>query len=741
MKDYKFNSKFIIIICIIICSFVVSSLFFAAINVTTLRSYEYDNLNYAVHAFSTRLNADITSENFTIDSDLAYWQCDSDGNILSTNSDDDYKTIQSYSRFSDCEDLLTPPTNSVCYKELYTQNNPFYTDGRACISSYLDDGTILLLETDGANMRSYEYRQLTLIISVELILLFIVIILITNNFFSYRGILLKMATFDELTGLSNRRSFTEDFKRLALLCPTDVCLFLLDVDYFKQINDKYSHTVGDEALQIVSEHIKELISKHGYSAARWGGDEFIGILKLPADKAYPLLEQLCQDIHHTDTPEGYHITVSIGLTPLDYAQPLKTISEMADFALYRSKQLGRNRVTMFTEDLADKVIDGPDKKSAFETDFVRLQETKSLEAPKQLTQNEKIFTYKSICESIIYAITWMIPFIAAGGILIGLAYLFDSASVDLSSLTIDARSELGTITPVASGLNTLGETCFNFMLPIFAAFMSFKLLGREAFMAGFVGGCMAIDTNSGFIGAMCAALVACYITHHLKQFTGHLPNYMRSAAMIIIYPIMTLLLMFLFSRFLLTPATSAIHSYLTSLLDYLASYNEVISGTFASTLMAIDMGGLLNKAAYNYATASLSSGTSGIMAAVMLGGMVPPIGISISMLLFKNKYTNDQKGQLSGVFFMGLSFITESVLPFVLTDIRKVILSCMAGAATAGFCSSLFGCTIPAPHGGIFVFILSNHPLLYILALTIGSFVTALILGRWKKQVKENLPR
>ncbi|MCR5665270.1 MAG: fructose-specific PTS transporter subunit EIIC [Eubacterium sp.] len=741
MKTQKFNSKFIIVIIIIVGSFIGSSLFFAAINATTLRSYMYENMSYAINTTKYILASDSESaSDEDLPTGLTYWLCDSSGNILQTNATDGYTTITSYEEFNNAETFLNPPQEDSTYMELSSGENPFYTCGISCSCiRFSSADSILIIESDGATLRSYEDRQLALIFFVEIVLLVIVIILVTNNFFSYRSLILKMATIDDLTGLSNRKAFSEDVYKLMTERPESACLFLLDVDHFKQINDTYGHAIGDEALKLVSSKIKTLIQKHGYTAARWGGDEFIGILKISAQKAYPLLDNLCKEIRSIESEEGYHLTISVGLTAINYDMDLKKISEMADLALYRSKQLGRNRVTTFTPDIvpeatADSSFDQGSLTAAFHS---AAKSSPAVAEHKPLTTANRVFTFKRISESIIYAVTWMVPFIAAGGILIGAAFLFDSASVDLASLSLSERGELGTITTIAETLNTLGKTCFNFMLPIFAAFMAYKMIGREAFVAGFVGGCMAIDSNAGFIGAMCAALVAAYITHHMKQFMNHFQNFMKDAMNIIILPVMSLLLMFLFSRFILTPVTSFIHDYIESVLEALSTHSTILSETLASALMATDMGGILNKAAYTYGTDSLSYGASGIMAAVMLGGMVPPLGIAISMFIFKKKYLKVQKGQVFGILFMGLSFITESVLPYVLTDFKRVIPSCIAGSAIAGFFSSLFGCTIPAPHGGVFVFVLSNKPVLYILSLLIGSFVTALILGLWKKPVKK----
>ena len=331
----------------------------------------------------------------------------------------------------------------------------------------------------------------------------------------------------------------------------------------------------------------------------------------------------------------------------------------------------------------------------------------------------------------------MAPFVAGGGILIALAFLFDAVSVDLSSLTVEQRADFGSITEAAALLKSLGGTTFNFMLPIFAGFMAYGIAGEAALMAGFVGGYMTIGSNSGFVGAMIAGFAAGVITNELKQFTGVLPEFVRKAAPIIIYPVFNLLLMQLLSTVLITPAATAIGSVFTGLLRSAVTSSRIAGGTLAATMMAIDMGGIINKVAYNYGVGAIARGDTDIMAAVMIGGMVPPIGIFLSTRLFGDKYTEEEKDRGASTLFMGLAFITEGALPYVFTDIRRVILSCMAGSAVAGLMSTAFGCTLPAPHGGIFVFPVMGHPVLYTISLAAGSLVTAVILGMWKKKRNE----
>jgi fructose-specific phosphotransferase system IIC component len=342
---------------------------------------------------------------------------------------------------------------------------------------------------------------------------------------------------------------------------------------------------------------------------------------------------------------------------------------------------------------------------------------------------------EKLLKSIILGVRWMAPFVAGGGILIALAFLFDAASVDLASLSVSERANFGSITPQAAALKNLGGTTFNYMLPVFAGFMAYGLAGEEAFMTGFVGGYMTIGANAGFIGAMIAGFVAGIITNEMRQFTGRLPRVVRKAAPIIIFPVFNLLLMQLISVAVITPLSNAVGSVFKTLLDFFVQSSPVSAGALSGMMMAVDMGGIVNKVAYNYGVNGLLAGRTDIMACVMIGGMVPPMGIALSMLLFRDKYAKEEQDLGLGAFFMGLSFITEGALPFVFTDFVRVIPSCMLGSALAGLLSMLFGCTLPAPHGGVFVFPVMGHPVLYLIALFAGTLVTAVTLGRWKKPV------
>lgn len=449
--------------------------------------------------------------------------------------------------------------------------------------------------------------------------------------------------------------------------------------------------------------------------------------------------------------EGFRMTISVGVTSAGNETSLVKLSEKADAALYESKEHGRNQVSLYREEM--KAVSESQtaaarslvEKAVSEAESFSISEKKEDHAPqvvqaaarKPLKERLAGYVRDKLIMSTILGVRWMAPFVAGGGILIALAFLFDAVSVDLSSLTVAERANFGSITSVAATLKGIGGTTFNYMLPVFAGFMAYGIAGEEAFMTGFVGGYMTINSNSGFVRAMVAGFAAGVIANEIQQFTGHLPQYIRKAAPIIIYPVFNLLLMQLISLVIITPVSSVVGRLFTSLLEILNGYSHVAGGTLSAMMMATDMGGIVNKVAYNYGVDGSLLGNTDIMASVMIGGMVPPIGIFLSMLLFRDKYTEAERERGLGTLFMGLSFITEGALPYVFTDILRVIPSCMLGSAVAGMLSELFGCTLPAPHGGLFVFPVMQHPVWYIAALAIGSLVTAVVLGVWKKTVRE----
>lgn len=334
-------------------------------------------------------------------------------------------------------------------------------------------------------------------------------------------------------------------------------------------------------------------------------------------------------------------------------------------------------------------------------------------------------------------VSHMLPFVVGGGILIALAFLIDGLSVDLNSLPADQRANFGTITPVAALLKGIGGTAFGFMLPVLAGFIAMAIGDRPALAIGFVGGMMAANGKSGFLGALVAGFVAGYIIVLLRKVCDKLPQAIEKIAPVLIYPVVGILIMGLFMTFIVEPIMGGINTGLNNALTGMGGSSKIILGMILGGMMAIDMGGPFNKAAYVFGTAAIAAGNYDIMAAVMIGGMTPPCAIALATLLFKDKFTKEQRETGPTNFIMGLAFITEGAIPFAASDPIHVLPSCIIGSAAAGALSMAFNCTLMAPHGGIFVFPVVGNAIMYVVALVAGTVISAVLLGILKKKVEQ----
>ncbi|MFR2648112.1 MAG: fructose-specific PTS transporter subunit EIIC [Blautia coccoides] len=334
-------------------------------------------------------------------------------------------------------------------------------------------------------------------------------------------------------------------------------------------------------------------------------------------------------------------------------------------------------------------------------------------------------------------VSHMLPFVVGGGILIAIAFLIDGFSVDMNSLPMDQRADFGTITPVAALFKSIGGTAFAFMLPVLAGFIAMAIGDRPALAVGFVGGMIASQGQSGFLGALAAGFAAGYLIRLLRKLCDKLPQAIEKIAPVLIYPVVGILVMGLLMTFVVEPVMGFINTSLNNGLTSMGGSSKIVLGLILGAMMAIDMGGPFNKAAYVFGTASIAAGNYGIMAAVMIGGMTPPCAIALATLLFKNKFTKEQREAGPTNFIMGLGFITEGAIPFAASDPLHVIPACMIGSGVAGALSMLFNCTLMAPHGGIFVFPVVGNALMYLAALVIGTLVSAGLLGVLKKKVEE----
>lgn len=335
---------------------------------------------------------------------------------------------------------------------------------------------------------------------------------------------------------------------------------------------------------------------------------------------------------------------------------------------------------------------------------------------------------RSLYKHLMNGVSHMLPFVIGGGILIALAFLFDDYNID--------PANFGKNTPLAALLKTIGETAFGFMLPVLAGFIALSIGDRPALAVGFVGGMLANTGGSGFLGALLAGFLAGWIVNALRHIFDRLPKSLEGTKPVLLYPFFGILLIGVLMQLVVGPPVAALNAWLTASLDAMGNTSRVLLGGVLGAMMSIDFGGPINKAAYVFGTASIASGQPHIMAAVMLGGMVPPLAIALCSLFFKNRFTRRERGSALTNIIMGFAFITEGAIPFAAADPLRVIPACAVGSGVAGALSMFWGCTLPAPHGGIFVFPVVGKPMLYLAALAVGAAVGTVLLAILKRPVK-----
>ena len=352
---------------------------------------------------------------------------------------------------------------------------------------------------------------------------------------------------------------------------------------------------------------------------------------------------------------------------------------------------------------------------------------------------EKEGVWHTVYKHLMNGVSNMLPFVIGGGILIALAFLFDTILAPGAD-----PANFGKNSAPAFFLKTIGEGAFNFMLPILSGFIAMSIGDRPALMVGFVGGFLANsgDSKSGFLGALIAGFVAGYLVVGLRKLFDKLPKSLEGIKPILLYPVIGLLLIGAIVIYIINPPVSMLNTAMNNGLAHLGTGSGLILGAIVGGMMSIDMGGPFNKAAYVFGTASLVSASgaavsSPVMAAVMAGGMIPPLAIALCTTFFKNRFTKKERQSGLTNYIMGLSFITEGVIPFAAADPLRVIPSCVVGSAVAGALSMLFGCALPAPHGGIFVIPVVEHWPMYLLSILIGSVVSMILLAILKKPIKE----
>lgn len=343
---------------------------------------------------------------------------------------------------------------------------------------------------------------------------------------------------------------------------------------------------------------------------------------------------------------------------------------------------------------------------------------------------------RSVYKHLMTGVSHMLPFVVGGGILIALAFLIDGIYCKMNGITPDGT--FGTMLPISNFLKAkVGGVAFGFMLPVLAGFIAMSIADRPGLALGFVGGAMAANGTSGFLGALVAGFFAGYTILLLKKAFAKLPKSLDGIKPILLFPLIGVLIVGLGMNFIIEPIVGAINGLLNTGLNSLNGVSGIILGLILGGMMSVDMGGPVNKAAYVFGTGMLAQGHYNTMAAVMVGGMVPPIAIAAATMIFKNKFTAEERKAGPVNFIMGLSFITEGAIPYAASDPAHVLPACIAGSAVAGALSMAFNCTLMAPHGGVFVFPVVGNPFAYIIALVAGSAIGTILLGLLKKNVNE----
>lgn len=389
------------------------------------------------------------------------------------------------------------------------------------------------------------------------------------------------------------------------------------------------------------------------------------------------------------------------------------------------------------EELIKKIVDG--KASIYHAEGDELEAT---------DDDEKEGFGHKVYKHLMNGVSHMLPFVVGGGVLIALGFLIDTIAGNA-----DVGGTFGFTSPIASAVFWIGKAAFALMLPILAGFIAQSIADRPGLLPGIVGGVFAANgytfqafmenkdlvgdgsAVSGFLGALLAGFVAGLLVNLLKKAFSWMPKSMDGIKPVFIYPLLGTLLMGIFMC-LVNPVVGAINTGVSNFLSSLGETSKLLLSIVLAAMMAIDMGGPFNKAAYVFGTAAIADGNTWIMAAVMIGGMVPPIAIALSTTFNKKKWNKEELKSGPVNYLMGLCFITEGAIPYAASDPLRVIPSCMVGSAVAGALTSLFNVTCPAPHGGIFTFIVCDHPLLYIVALAVGSVAGAFMLSILKKNVK-----
>ena len=531
-------------------------------------------------------------------------------------------------------------------------------------------------------------------------------------------------------------SSVEDF--LSIIDKADAEQAGIDERLAADSGEEAADTNGENAAQAGGQEIQA--QKAGAETEKTAGPKILAVTSCPTGIAHTYMA--AEGLEKAARAKGWKIKVetrgSAGAKNVLTAQEIEAadcIIVAADAQVPMERFDGKRVIECQVSDGISKAPELLERAASGEVPVYHAASSGSSSPAKAASGGKSGSVGHQIYTQLMNGVSHMLPFVVGGGILIAIAFLIDGFSVDMNALPLDQRVNFGTITPLAAWFKNVGGVAFGFMLPILAGFIAMAIGDRPALAVGFVGGMIASQGKSGFLGALAAGFIAGYLILALRKACENLPEALEKIAPVLIYPVVGVLLIGLVMSFVVEPVMGAINMALNNGLSSMGGSSKLILGFVLAAMMAIDMGGPFNKAAYVFGTAAIASGNYDVMAAVMIGGMTPPCAIALATMLFKKKFTKEEREAGPTNFIMGLAFITEGAIPFAASDPLHVLPSCIIGSALAGALSMAFQCTLMAPHGGIFVFPVVGNALMYLVALAAGTVVSALLLGVLKKKV------
>ena len=364
------------------------------------------------------------------------------------------------------------------------------------------------------------------------------------------------------------------------------------------------------------------------------------------------------------------------------------------------------------------------------------QEWKAVTAAEIAAAEKKNGIGHKLYEQLMNGINHMLPFVVSGGILMAIAFLIDGLCVDINDLSEAERASFGSITKSAAMFKQIGQAAFDFMLPVLAGYIAAAVADTPGLAPGVAGGFLAATGKSGFIGAIVAGYAAGYAVYLLKRGCTRLPKSLEKIAPVLIYPLFGVLFIGLAMLFVIEPVMGVLNTALNDFLLSMGGSSRMFFGFVLGAMMSVDMGGPFNKTAYLFSMAAMASGNYSLMPSVMIGGMIPPCAVAVSAMVFRRKFTKSERDSAPSSLIMGLAFISEGAIPYAAADPLRVLPSCIIGAGVGGALSAQFGCTMMAPHGGIFAFPVAGNAGMMLLSFVIGTVTAAVLMGVLKKRVK-----